>query len=436
MRILIAPVEIAGIAAGLCEGFQENGVIAQVCFSIEHPFRYSRSKDTPWIVRVWQSLGRQRAKTSRINFLSKFIFVLLHRAWSFFILFWALRNFDCFIFLYGSTLTNTRFELWLIRFLRRRIVFIYAGSDSRPPYMDGGYSPGGVDDVIPASMSICNAVRATKRRVDLQQKYADYVVCSPASGQFLSRAYIDWFAMGIPKACQVSSPALRSDSPVVRILHAPSSPLVKGTSVILDALDRLRKRGYAFDLIQLQGKSNSEVIEALDECDFIVDQLYSDTPLAAFATEAAFRGKPAVVAGYYVEEIGRHLRAEDIPPSLFVLPHHIEGAVERMIGDVEFRLQLGLSAQRFVSERWTNSAVAARYLQLLREESIPSSWWRDPSCISYALGSGLACERTAMMVKSVVDNCGVSALKVSDKPVLERALLELANKVTDRHASD
>ena len=49
------------------------------------------------------------------------------------------RRYDAFVFLYGETITNTGFELTLLRWLGKRTVVVFVGSDARPPYIDGGW---------------------------------------------------------------------------------------------------------------------------------------------------------------------------------------------------------------------------------------------------------------------------------------------------------
>ena len=43
------------------------------------------------------------------------------------------------------------------------------------------------------------------------------------------------------------------------------------------------------------------VLEKMAMSDIVVDQVYCDTPMAGFATEAAINGVPVVVGGYYAD---------------------------------------------------------------------------------------------------------------------------------------
>lgn len=426
-KVFIGPVEISGIAGALAEGLRALQVDAQVMLSIAHPFKYG-DESRSWLVRTWQRIGAARSATTRDHLLRKSLLVAAHDLWGWLVLLRVITRFDAFIFIYGQTITNSAFELWLLRRLGRKIVFVYTGSDSRPPYMDGGLFPGLVADDLPSPATLLSTVRRCKRKLRLHERYADYLVNSPSTAHFHERPCINWFALGIPKTlsvCPQASPQQAFRPAPVRVLHGPSNPLAKGTAEILEVLDRLRQKGHAIELVKIQGMPNEVVLQELARCDFIVDQLYADTPLAAFATEAAFFGKPAVVGGYFAEVIEQCLEPGDIPPSLFVTPDDLEMAIERLVVDSAFRLELGEQARQFVLSRWSLTGVAGRYLQLLNDE-IPSQWWCDPAAVRYLNGSGLPEGRTRRLVALLVDHYGTSALQVQDKPGLESALVKFA----------
>lgn len=426
-RVFVGPVEIAGIAGALVEGLRALQVDAQVMLSIAHPFKYG-DQSRSWLVSTWQRIGAARTATTRANLLRKLLLVAAHDLWGWLVLLRVITRFDAFIFIYGQTITNSAFELWMLKRLGKKIVFVYTGSDSRPPYIDGGWFPGQVGDDLPSPATLLSTVRRCKRKLHLHERYADYLVNSPATAHFHERPYINWFALGIPKslpACPgVASQHAGTPGPV-RVLHGPSNPLVKGTAEILDVLDRLRRKGHAIELVKIQGMPNEIVLQELARCDFIVDQLYADTPLAAFATEAAFFGKPAVVGGYFADAIEQCLGSTNIPPSLFVAPDDLEIAIERLVVDSAFRLQLGEQARQFVLSRWSLTGVAGRYVQLLNDD-VPGQWWCDPAEVRYLSGCGLPQGRSRKLVALLLEHFGAGALQVQDKPGLERALVEFA----------
>lgn len=423
-RVFIGPVEIAGIAEGLAHGLCKLGVDAKVVLSSSHRFKYGGEKAS-WLIDFWQRLGAARKSVPRNKLLLKFTMVFIHGLWGWLVLLCALKKYDVFIFLYGQTITNSAFELWLMEKVGRKIIFAGVGSDTRPPYIDGGLFPGNVDGEFPDPGYLVEQTKRCKERLRLQERYASYWINSPAAAHFHEGPFIGWPTLGIPRNLTVASSEIRMEGGPVRVLHSPSSPLAKGTPIILDVIERLKARGYEIDFVLLQNLPNDQVLQELKRCDFVVDQLYSDAPMAGFATEAAYFGKPAVVAGYFCSYVNHCLKAEDIPPSLFVLPEDLESAIEQLVVDAGERLELGNKAKCFVQSRWNVEEVASRFLCLLNDD-VPEGWWIDPKDLCYLEGCGLHRERSRKLVKSVIDHAGVAALQLGDKPIFERAFCEFA----------
>jgi len=146
--------------------------------------------------------------------------------------------------------------------------------------------------------------------------------------------------------------------------------------------------------------------------------------MPGFAAEAALFGKPAVVAGYYVPHLLCDVPAELIPPSHYCLPGELMGAVERLIVDKNFRIELGERARKFVEERWSPKAVAQRLLRIMADD-IPLSWMFDPQETEYILGGGVSLDRIRAVVSAIIRQYGVQALLLSTKPKLERKFMDL-----------
>ena len=151
-------MEIAGVAQGLTAGLRLLGVDARLMLSTPHPFKYGARADS-WMLRVWQRMGAARNRTSNPRLLRKLLLVARHDTWGWLVLLQAVFRFDAFIFLYVQTCTNSRAELWLLRRLKKKIVFVYAGSDSRPPYVDGSRFPGQDGSDLPSAQKLWRATR-------------------------------------------------------------------------------------------------------------------------------------------------------------------------------------------------------------------------------------------------------------------------------------
>ncbi|PJE43430.1 MAG: hypothetical protein CUR33_09135 [Pseudomonas sp.] len=176
----------------------------------------------------------------------------------------------------------------------------------------------------------------------------------------------------------------------------------------------------------VHGRAHSEVLDEIQKCDFVVDQLYSDGPLAGFATEAAWFGKPAIVGGYSLDTIRKLAPSGMCPVSKICAPDDIQVAIEELIVDRAERLRLGREAQRFVREMWNCAEVAHRYNRLM-DQDVPVSWWLHPDSILLLEGSGQSLLRTKENIRQMVNFYGVASLQLSHRPDLEAAFLKLAD---------
>lgn len=405
----------------LCRGFKELGHQAQLFDLFEHPFNYQAQQEAPgWIVlqlrRCIHHLRLPPEQRSRLVHLVYHLLKLL-------LFLWAICCFDTFIFAGRRSFYGLR-ELGLLKRLGKRVIFVFFGTDTRPPYLNG---------VWLTHSSAALAELTLQYAHDLRQieNHADVMVNHPPSAQLQRRTFVQWYAIGIPFATPTVLQAdLQPDPPrdrsgTVRILHAPSRADIKGTSRIETVVRDLQSRGYDLELQVIRNQPNHEVLRALQTCDLVIDELYSDALMAKFATEAAFFGKPVLVAGYLgpeeLDAIPEALR----PPVRYVRPEDFETALIDLLEQPESRLELGRQAQAFVLEQWAPSQVARRYLRLI-EADIPADWLADPAEIRYGYGFGMTLPQLQEHLRVYLAEQGEAALQLEDKPALKARLLEIA----------
>ena len=250
----------------------------------------------------------------------------------------------------------------------------------------------------------------------------------PFTAHFHRRRYVNSFYFGLPRVLADSAAGARTAlggrrrQGAVKILHSPSDPVIKGTAEIRRAIAGLQQAGHDIEFVELSGVTNAEVIEQILTCDFVIDQIYSDMPMATFALEAAYYGKPSVVCGYPATQLSGFSRWP-IAPSRFVPPAGLEDAIEQLILDEPARLDLGRRAREFVRSQWSPPAVAERLLRLIRGEA-PDEWWIEPEAVLYVQGCGLPEARCRQVVAQLIGKYGPAALRVGSR--LEACFVDFA----------
>ncbi len=429
-RVFIGLTEVAGYLGGLRQGFEDLGVPTLYFDGSAHPFGYARPDVLGRAGRVVDRLRDRRDAEHRLAgrtfwraaaSLARMARAVLKLG----LLSRALLTCDAFIFAGGETFFR-RLDPMLLRALRKRVIVVFLGSDHRPPYLNGRWVRAMGDRELPG---LLDEIRFVADRVRTAEQYANSIVASGASAQFHQRPFVQFIAIGIPTAVlptEVGDTAVRLfTGSGIRVLHAPSDPISKGTDLIRAAVSAVRDLGYDIDYAELVRRPHADVLAALRECDLVVDEMYSDTPMAVFSAEAAFFGKPTLVTGYYADAVGDEVRAELIPPSLFCLPHELQDGLLRLVADERYREDLGRRAGAFVRARWEPAQVAQRYLRII-ERDIPADWIVDPVACRYLHGWGMPDGLRRQALRAIVSRAGPDALCLTHRPDLERQLVEAA----------
>ncbi|WP_166866272.1 glycosyltransferase family 4 protein [Salinibacterium sp. ZJ70] len=133
--------------------------------------------------------------------------------------------------------------------------------------------------------------------------------------------------------------------------HAPSNRRVKGTDLILGALDELRAEGRDFDVDLIEGIGNDEALARYAGADVVIDQLYAGW-YGGVALEAMALGKPVVA--YIREQDLVHLpagMAEELP-LLVATPTTITQTLRRILDMPRAELLEHARRSRAFAERW------------------------------------------------------------------------------------
>ncbi len=432
--VFLGLTEIGGYYAGLGEGLRRLGIDVVHIDLTDRTFATAAPRsELPLVARLARQAALRNASIPGRRSPAKVWWKAASIAARLPLLAWAIARFDVFVFGYASTFLDFA-ELPLLRLLGKRIVYVFHGSDSRPPYLDGSLMAPDRNLTPADCVRLTGRTKSVVRRIE---RYADLVVSNPLSSQLHERRFASFGAIGVPR--RVPATAGEPPEAPIRIAHAPSHPEAKGTREIREAVARLRAGGLDLELVEIVDRPNEDVLVAIASSHFVVDQLYSDVPMAALVAEAAGLGRPAVVGSYGIDEIRAATCGEPLPPVLLCPPEGIEEAIGRLASDSGLRHDLGARAKEFVDTVWSPRAVAGRLLLAL-ERGDDGPWSVEPATCRYVYGLGLSRERAAALVRATVEEAGVAALCVEDKPELERELLAgaglgAADRLAEEHAA-
>jgi hypothetical protein len=423
--VFLGPMEVAGYFARLSIGLEAIGVRTLYADLEDHPFSYAAARPAESLVRAARSATRRLAAArSPVGRLAWKVASLAARA---LLLTRAIAGCDTFVFGSGQTLFGRR-ELRLLELLGKRVVIVFFGTDVRPSYLDGieARSPNATTDELVAG------TREKRARIRQLERHASAIISHGPNSQLLSRDYAEWLAIGIPTVGR-AAPEATADG-TLRILHAPSHPRAKGTDEIRAAVEGLRRDGVSIEYREVQGAHNDIVMREIAAANVVVDQLYADTPMAVLASEAAAAGRPTVVGSLDWGTATAHVPPEALPPSVRCAPEELEQALRQLAESPGRAQRIGDEARSFVREHWSPEAVARRYLALANGTA-PRWWFRSPSEITYAAGTGLPRHELTSILASVAAH-GANSFGLEDKPELEHRMLAMASTRVAEHPAE
>lgn len=418
-RIFIGLTEIAGWGHSLENGFRLQGHKANFFSVNDHVFKYSLDSKTNIFIKFIKKYRKFEFSKLRSDGWIYKMFRIVEDVFMFFFLLYTIYSYDVFIFIFHQTFLRDQKDLAILKFFKKQIIILECGSDARPPYINNFV----LSDYN--NQEIVSWTKGRKKKIKRIEKYADYIISHPPIAIFHEKPFLQFLYIGIAKfyGGLKNDSNFKKSSKVTKILHAPSAPLAKGTYQIRKIIEKLKAEGNEIEYIELQGMPNTTVLRELRSCDFVVDQLASDTPMAGFVMEAALFGKPAVVGGSYASYIEQEIAKKYIPPVEFVLPERVEDSIRKLIVDQSYREKLGKISYDFVHNQWELKTVIRRFECIINDD-IPPKWYFSPYDIKYIYGIGFPQEKIRERIREIISTYGIEALQIADKPKLEKMYLE------------
>ena len=358
LRIFHGPVNIGGIGGYLASYQREHGHDAQFIVWRKNKFLLNHDVvvfDGPSKVRLRDLITRVRCA-----------------------LVWGWR-FDVFNFYFGATLLPYSLDLPLLRLMGKRIVMTYCGSDVRLVRVERERNPfwQSIESDLIGTMDDVKFDRKKKLMMMIQGFFCHKILAprnlfEPVSRYVRNNKIVSdvWvhnlsFTANTTKSDLSKNIALNAGSTnrLPRLLHMPSSAVVKGTKYFREAILMLKEEGLEFDYVEVMDTEHSQAVLELKKSDVVLDQLLLGG-FGSLSVEGMFYGKPVVC--YLIDSVKRE-HYNDCP----IVNANLDTLKIRMkelILDVALRKSLGESGQSFVSKHFDYVTINEKMLSLYQNQ--------------------------------------------------------------------
>jgi glycosyltransferase involved in cell wall biosynthesis len=277
----------------------------------------------------------------------------------------------------------TGIDLLLLKSMGKSIYFHYRGSEIRLPSLFKKLSPYHyVDDQDKPS----SGAMPFKFEENDQLAFRSFI-SGVADEVLVTDPELQCYVPGsliVPRAIDVSKckgESLLSTGKIPVIVHAPSRRGVKGTSRVIDVINRLKESGYAIDFKLVEGMSHADAIELYRSADIIIDQLRIGW-YGVLAVEGMALGK-AVVS--YVRDDLRHYLPYPAPLAI-ANPENIEAVLRYLLDNPDETRSLGARAYNYAREYHNTESIVDVLMQLYRRPFRPIDPVAVANYIEHQLG--------------------------------------------------
>lgn len=316
-KILHLPTSTAGFSNGLSEIEIKNGFNSKVLITDKNKFLYKSN----------YSLF---SKNPILLFFKKLLFVLKNR-----------KSFDVYHFNFGTSLFDYFFlglPVLDLKFYKGKKIFTFNGSDAR------GWSNEIYNDAISLELDSQYSKNSkiiirrffNKLKFKKVNKYADTIFTVnpdlmnylPEYTKFLPYAISNWDDI---KKVDYNIATNKK----IKIIHAPTNRGLKGSSFIIESINKLKNKYHNIELVLVENLTNEEALKLYSTADILIDQVLIGW-YGGVSVEFMKMGKP--VAAFIREEDLKFIPSEmakDLNSAIISIdPFNIEQVLSYYIENV------------------------------------------------------------------------------------------------------
>ncbi len=325
LRVFCGYVNTGAISYKIAQGLRENGIKADSVSINEHIFGYPSHK----IIHFYKP--------------DNFIHVFLNRLLKYYYFLKFFLKYNVFIFNTSSTLLSRKWDLKLLKVLGKKTAMIYTGCDIRDRnyYLNLPRKYTACKDCSPAFQKRIGCIMEEKiKTTAIIQKNIGVSFSHPFDASMLNGKYHYLYLL---LELEQYEPKFESNKRI-KILHAPSDDGFKGTRYVISAIEKLKKDNTDFDFELLRNKTHDETIEAIKNCDILIDQMVAGW-YGLISIEAMALGKTVVC---YIDD-----KLYDYLPDLPVInlnPDNLAEGLKQLIGQKEKLTEYGKLGRKFAEK--------------------------------------------------------------------------------------
>lgn len=313
-RVLQGTIEIANQMNTLSTGLSKVGVYSRTLNY--YPYYLNYQSDYLWPLLGYRSHPELNKKQKR---LAEYF----------------LPYFDLFHFHFGTSLTFDYSDLPIYKQNEKPVIMQHWGSDIRYLSKAREHNPYSL-------VKDQNEIQIHNRLKSLSNTIKHCIVSDMELYQYVKEYYENVYV--IPSMVNLDSYMPPTQKPLRQkplIVHAPTSPYIKGTKYIMNAIETLKNQ-YSFDFQLIQGMSHTDAMKLYQKADLIIDQLHIGS-YGLLAIEAMAMGKPVIC---WISEFMKENYPKELP-IISANPDTITKVLENMLKNQDQMQELGIRGRKY-----------------------------------------------------------------------------------------
>ncbi len=296
-RVIIGPSVIAGVSYELSKALRSVGVKSD-------SFTWKSQKE--YMGYKFDKIFYTFPGTPPFYLFKKNPFYFINLFLKFIYLLFSMLKYNVYIFIKPITFLPNNIDIKLLKFFKKKIVFIFSGCMEKDPNF-GLNQPDFECNHCKheKKKKSSNCYNLEKKREDVQEfeKMADYIISNKDCGNFLTKKENMIYFLAATSESDNIDPFKKYEVEEITIVHLPSDMLAKQTNVIEPILKRIESEYQVRTIIKKDYWEREKLLQTLETSHILVESLGGIT-YGVLGVEAMARG--CVVMSSYPEWISEN----------------------------------------------------------------------------------------------------------------------------------